>query len=987
MRRGNEQKDDWFIWEEGGSETTIRKPVQGEIIVCFRGKCTVVESEKVARVITGDVATRINDTFANQPIQKVMPVCAAMALAWNKPERVFGWEKVEALSDETGNWLSSPATCGSGGQDWLTCTYTTNKGNIEQYILLTQLPQKDATCDIGDYRAVRTCDWLMWGNGPKKTPLENLTKEQSSNLCALLKGEWQQSLWRNPNKTQIETFLWGENKDSLLLIFSTKEAKSRIIARTQWDQKANTVQVLDPQEAREWLQRSFGHPKIRVFAEGKQEEGTLDSTQAAMLMALVRSDAQRVQSFYQNGATWSEARMWRDRHTKNIFVYKHATGDDYTDTAGLVTVNIELQEMTPSKQPAEPAAGTSPQSGACADAEEYRALVASTVPEKPSTATQLTDIQRRLLCSLLGSNKQQIEESGKRLSRASDGSFSWEAIGDRADLRRTVAGKIIMCFNGKCTVMESKTAETPNLKAQGGLEIPPECAAIALAFFEEYKKGDMSLQAVSKLTATAFSDSNGNWLKTPAECKMSVRMGPTCTYALLDGSLKEATIEWSEFKKTRPQPSTPSAPGPPQQMSGDTGWFKDLFGFLDDSHASFDENRQKFTYDPKKGTLSVADKATTWQAGYFTTPSLALLRHETKQRMDDAKKSGTKTKVRIVTGDVAAMHGDPAYNGALFQAASQFNCLEFATTTKVPEDGVAVYYRDRTQGPACAISCAPGTIVRNYFAHNGTDPQRSEPSDTQINTLRELIDALQGDALVDVQNGYTESTAEKLEKLNAKIKGLSGGDREKTLGELRVGVQLNTEVTCTKVNGNWHRVDPNAKIIVTQVYASALSVAYSSAGKQRAAARFKEETGGSYDDLAQPSYDERELYKGILRETNQGLWEPLARLVLEAAYEATLHAAVFAGIKTVVLTALGGGVFGNKNEWISEAIVRAITIFADAGLDVVINEYTKDDLNYIEKALQTDQATQPLLRSTAFGRGPRVRRFAHSARAVSLYTE
>jgi len=68
---------------------------------------------------------------------------------------------------------------------------------------------------------------------------------------------------------------------------------------------------------------------------------------------------------------------------------------------------------------------------------------------------------------------------------------------------------------------------------------------------------------------------------------------------------------------------------------------------------------------------------------------------------------------------------------------------------------------------------------------------------------------------------------------------------------------------------------------------------------------------------------------------------PLARLVLEAAYEATLHAAVLHGAERqkVVLTALGGGVFGNKPAWIAEAVVKAIAKFKNAGLDIVINEF------------------------------------------------
>ena len=68
-------------------------------------------------------------------------------------------------------------------------------------------------------------------------------------------------------------------------------------------------------------------------------------------------------------------------------------------------------------------------------------------------------------------------------------------------------------------------------------------------------------------------------------------------------------------------------------------------------------------------------------------------------------------------------------------------------------------------------------------------------------------------------------------------------------------------------------------------------------------------------------------------------WEPFARLVLRAAYEATLAVAIckLAGLGSggggaqngrpkraaVFLTSLGGGAFGNRHEWIRDALVGA----------------------------------------------------------------
>jgi hypothetical protein len=53
-------------------------------------------------------------------------------------------------------------------------------------------------------------------------------------------------------------------------------------------------------------------------------------------------------------------------------------------------------------------------------------------------------------------------------------------------------------------------------------------------------------------------------------------------------------------------------------------------------------------------------------------------------------------------------------------------------------------------------------------------------------------------------------------------------------------------------------------------------------------------------------------------------WEPFAATVLEAAYEATMWAAVLNANRgksdTVLLTFLGGGDFGNEDRWIHTAI-------------------------------------------------------------------
>ena len=72
-------------------------------------------------------------------------------------------------------------------------------------------------------------------------------------------------------------------------------------------------------------------------------------------------------------------------------------------------------------------------------------------------------------------------------------------------------------------------------------------------------------------------------------------------------------------------------------------------------------------------------------------------------------------------------------------------------------------------------------------------------------------------------------------------------------------------------------------------------------------------------------------------------WCSFASLVLEAAYEATLWAGVLSKQRDksniVLLTNLGGGAFGNSDEWIHAAICRALERVSGFDLDVRLVSY------------------------------------------------
>merc|ERR1712086_458738 len=139
--------------------------------------------------------------------------------------------------------------------------------------------------------------------------------------------------------------------------------------------------------------------------------------------------------------------------------------------------------------------------------------------------------------------------------------------------------------------------------------------------------------------------------------------------------------------------------------------------------------------------------------------------------------------------------------------------------------------------------------------------------------------------------------------------------------ELRVGVHQNTQVTSTDWGRNQIR-DPSHT--VTEVFCSACSVSYS---------------GNSCD-----------------------LWEAVACLVLEASYEATLWAAVLHALelpdepnaKVVFLTLVGGGVFGNRVSWVTDAIEMACSRVAAAnvGLNIRVVSYAPPLEPELEQMMQ-----------------------------------
>ncbi|MDF3129839.1 hypothetical protein P0Y35_11580 [Kiritimatiellaeota bacterium B1221] len=306
-------------------------------------------------------------------------------------------------------------------------------------------------------------------------------------------------------------------------------------------------------------------------------------------------------------------------------------------------------------------------------------------------------------------------------------------------------------------------------------------------------------------------------------------------------------------------------------------WFDALTGFSEDNPQTI---YQQLT--SSLGMLHSAVNGKKYHCGTLTTPSLQELRHQ----FDVHPPTQGTLHLDEVVGDARALHAAPANAGACFQVASQFNLLEMASPKVTPEAGVGIYEMDHTQGPACAVACGAGTIYRNYFVPvNG---QTGQSATRQINCLKDLAHALGEN--IHMQNGYAFADETTLFRISEKIRNRSSETRNHLRGCLRVGLQADTEVTLPHCG---HRVH--------QVYGSALPVGYS--------------------------------------DHDPDLWEPFARLVLEASYEACIKIALLQNCKTLFLTLLGGGVFGNRIHWITDAILRAAHLHRNQELQVNIVSY------------------------------------------------
>jgi hypothetical protein len=287
-----------------------------------------------------------------------------------------------------------------------------------------------------------------------------------------------------------------------------------------------------------------------------------------------------------------------------------------------------------------------------------------------------------------------------------------------------------------------------------------------------------------------------------------------------------------------------------------------------------------------EATLAVGDRR--WRAGRFEPTSIAELR---RRAAGQAGAGQARARLWLIDGgspatDIGSLQAH-ASDGTLFQVASQFNCLEATGPWVSP---VERYLNDSTQGPRASISALPGVLLRHYAAPGPGGGRFVQTNDgPQIELLADVCEP----GVATVHNGYllVDHVADPA-RLSAAL--------ETRFEAIRVGVHERVEVV---LGYDWTgAVARSPGPCIAQVFTSTLAA-------------------GGYGELTGPLVD-------------------VCRPLLRAAYLGTLLAAVGLGQRRVVLTLIGGGVFGNPLALIWEAIVGAFDKVAPlltSDLDVVVN--------------------------------------------------
>jgi len=347
-------------------------------------------------------------------------------------------------------------------------------------------------------------------------------------------------------------------------------------------------------------------------------------------------------------------------------------------------------------------------------------------------------------------------------------------------------------------------------------------------------------------------------------------------------------------------------------------WFFEAFGI--EEPFNFDQVRNEFKVEGSgdETILIVKENGRKFEIGEFETPTVLELVKRAKSILSNGsiKKFGG-IKFENIIGNSRSLHLDPKNEGAVFQVASQFNCLEMVNPYMEPRHGITGYVDDRTQGPVCAMACPAATLYRNYFA--GAIPGKGQDKNQLdnaaeiaklVNNGRHKYWAMTNGYLLPVRTNSLKALNKRFdEKVN--VDGQNCNLSEAISLKLRVGVQWNTE-TARHGLRQPHRL--------CQVFCSAVPLSYCSNATDKD-------------------------------------FEKLGCAILNGSYEATLAVGTILAAQrrqrvSVYWTCVGGGVFGNPHRWIASAMQRSLDRWCDAPINVKLVHFRRRTENIIYKKIE-----------------------------------
>ncbi|OHT00682.1 hypothetical protein TRFO_32599 [Tritrichomonas foetus] len=238
--------------------------------------------------------------------------------------------------------------------------------------------------------------------------------------------------------------------------------------------------------------------------------------------------------------------------------------------------------------------------------------------------------------------------------------------------------------------------------------------------------------------------------------------------------------------------------------------------------------------------------------------------------------------------DVLTAQNHPDFNGATFQAASNFNCLEFIGSKQTAAKGVNVYVKDHTQGPSCAVAAGPAVTYRNYFVlhEDGTRGQ-----------LRKEVELLSKTPL-KIEHGYVKINQKECQRLQSI--DFDWAD----LNNYQVGVHQNCKITIERSQRGMS-LSTNDQI-THQIYCAAFS------------------------------FPRSVIVNNFTQNLAENILKAEYRATILAAWDNSIKYPDYKGSKKCFLTLLGGGVFHNPFEIICKAISSCKDVIEMSGLDVYV---------------------------------------------------